>query len=130
VGFGDEVTPAIQEVFDQVAEQGAAVPGLWRLEVANSLTMAARRGRIDPPFRAAALDDLAVLDIAVDAETDARAWRETLDLAERHRLSLYDAAYLERPLRLRLPLATLDADLRAAARAEGVDTRGGADAAR
>jgi predicted nucleic acid-binding protein len=33
---------------------------------------------------------------------------------------LYDAAYLELAQRLRLPLATLDRELRAAARAEGV----------
>src|SRR5208282_2088367 len=36
--FGDETTEAIRELFDQVAESGAVVPALWRLEVANSLT--------------------------------------------------------------------------------------------
>ena len=41
-------------------------------------------------------------------------------LAEAHRLTLYDAAYLELAARLRLPLATLDQDLRTAAAAAGV----------
>jgi predicted nucleic acid-binding protein len=41
-------------------------------------------------------------------------------LAERHRLTAYDAAYLELVLRTGLPLATLDDDLRKAAQAAGV----------
>jgi predicted nucleic acid-binding protein len=45
-------------------------------------------------------------------------------LAERHRLTLYDAAYLELAKRRSLPLATLDIDLRAAASAEKVSTLG------
>jgi predicted nucleic acid-binding protein len=43
-----------------------------------------------------------------------------LRLARAHRLSVYDAAYLELAQRECLPLATLDADLRKAAAGEGV----------
>jgi len=43
-----------------------------------------------------------------------------LRLARAHRLSVYDAAYLELAQREGLPLATLDADLRKATAAEGV----------
>ena len=39
-------------------------------------------------------------------------------MADRHRLTLYDATYLELALRLSLPLATLDEDLRQAAQRE------------
>ncbi len=118
--YGDEATEALRRVFDTVADAGATVPALWRLEVANSLTVAARRGRIDAEFRRAALDDLALLDITVDRQTDARAWNETLALADRFRLTLYDAAYLELAQRGGLPLATLDSDLRAGASALGL----------
>jgi hypothetical protein len=41
-------------------------------------------------------------------------------LARKHRLTVYDAGYLELALRQDLPLATLDADLIDAARAEAV----------
>jgi predicted nucleic acid-binding protein len=75
-----------------VADAGAVVPDLWRLEVANSLTVAVRRHRIDAEFRRAALADLALLDIHADQQTDSHAWSETLDLADRFRLTLYDAA--------------------------------------
>jgi predicted nucleic acid-binding protein len=111
---GDEVTDAIRQLFDTVAEAGAFVPTLWRLEVANSLTVVIRRGRIDAEFRRAALDDLALLDLKTDAYTDAQAWVEALTLTDRLGLSVYDAAYLELALRRALPLATLDANPSAA----------------
>ena len=75
--YGDETTAAIRVVFDAIADSGAVVPALWRLEVANSLTMAVRRRRIDPDFRRAALADLALLDITTDQQTDSYAWTDT-----------------------------------------------------
>jgi predicted nucleic acid-binding protein len=113
--YGDETTDAIREVFDRVADAGAVVPALWRLEVANSLTVAVRLRRIDEEFRRLALADLAILDITIDQHTDSQAWSETLHLADRFRLTLYDAAYLELAQRRKLPLATLDQELRVAA---------------
>ena len=50
----------------------------------------------------------------------ASAWHDTLALARSHRLTSYDAAYLELALRRGLPLASRDQALQAAARAEGV----------
>jgi predicted nucleic acid-binding protein len=43
-----------------------------------------------------------------------------MDLSRRHRLTFYDAAYLELAQREAIPLATLDKELVTAARAEGV----------
>ena len=123
--YSDEVTDGIRRLFDTVADTGAFVPALWRLEVANSLTIAVRRGRIDVEFRRAALDDLALLDITTDNQTDTHAWTETLQLADLFRLTLYDAAYLELAHRRRVPLATLDEDLSAAALALGLHVLGG-----
>ena len=122
--YGDETTAAIHQLFDTVANTGAIVPMLWRLEVANSLNVAMRRGRIDAAFRRAALDDLPLLDITSDAHTDTRAWAETLVLADRYRLTVYDAAYLELAQRRALPLATLDEDLGAAASTLGLRVLG------
>jgi len=47
---------------------------------------------------------------------------DLLNLARKHRLTAYDAAYLELALRLDLPLATVDDRLMRAARAEGAKT--------
>ncbi len=118
--YAGETSRPVRAVFDQVMESGAWVPGLWRLEIANVLEMGVRRGRHDAAFREVTLADLALLSIQVDPHTNDRAWGATIRLAERHRLTVYDAAYLELALRRGLPLATLDRELRVAATAENV----------
>ena len=114
--FEDERTDRADAVMRQVARAGAVVPSLWRLEIANALQAAVRRKRISAEFRDASIADLNSFPISVDPETDRHAWGTTLTLAERCRLTLYDAAYLELAQRLRLPLASLDQELRAACR--------------
>jgi len=116
--YAEEATPAIRNVLDQVSDSGAWVPSLWRLEVANILEIGVRRNRHNAAFRDATLADLALLPVRIDTETEHQAWGATVRLAERHRLTMYDAAYLELALRRALPLATLDAELRTAATAE------------
>ncbi|HEV2100531.1 MAG TPA: type II toxin-antitoxin system VapC family toxin [Stellaceae bacterium] len=122
--FEDERTPAADTLLDRVVDQGAAVPGLWRLEIANGLRTAIRRKRIDKGFRDRAIAQLARLPITVDPDTDHYAWTTTLHLADRFTLTPYDAAYLELAQRLTLPLATLDEQLRAAATELGVAVLG------
>lgn len=122
--FEDEGTPAVDSMMERVAEQGAIVPALWRLEVANGLQVAVRRGRLDPAKRDALLSALTYFDITTDAETDRHAWTATVQLAEQYKLTLYDASYLELALRQRLPLASLDKELRRAAQANGVPLLG------
>ena len=121
--FEDERTDHADDVMREVASAGATVPALWRLEIANALQAAVRRRRVDAQFRDASLAGLRLFPIAIDNETDQHAWGRTLALAERCNLTLYDAAYLELAQRLRLPLATLDRDLRAACRRERVALR-------
>lgn len=112
--FQDERSEAADTVLRQVTESGAVAPSLWRLEVANGLQMAVKRNRINTDFRDASLADLRALAVTIDSETDHHAWTTTLHLAERYRLTLYDAAYLELAQRMGLPLATLDQELRIA----------------
>jgi predicted nucleic acid-binding protein len=118
--YPDEITALIEAVFDRVIEEDAWVPTLWRIEVANCLAGSVRRNRLSLAKRDDALANLARLPIFDDAETGVRVWDKTLLLADRHKLTVYDATYLELALRLSLPLATLDDDLREAAQGEGV----------
>lgn len=121
---GDETTPAVEALFDRIAEHGAVVPRLWHLEVANALSSALRRQRLTQQDRDGILADLADLDISVDEETERHAWTSTVSFADAHRLSVYDATYLELAKRRQLPLATLDRDLIRAALAEGIEVVG------
>jgi predicted nucleic acid-binding protein len=119
--FGDEATAATDRLLGEMgAGAEAVVPGLWHLEVGNVLVGAMKRKRIDQAGVEAFVTLLQELEIAVDPETSVRAWGKTLDLAQQHRLSVYDAAYLELALRRGLPLATLDKALAGACRAAGV----------
>jgi predicted nucleic acid-binding protein len=118
--FDDETGAGARTVLRRVAAEGAITPSLWRLEVANVLRNAVRRGRCDEDYATLSLRRLGRLLIVVDAETDARAWGDIRDLAHARDLTLYDAAYLELALRARLPLATCDQALVRAARQSGV----------
>jgi predicted nucleic acid-binding protein len=122
--YPDEANDETIRIFEQVAMSSAWVPSIWRLEIANSLQIGVRSGRIDTAFRDTALSDLEALGISIDSDTDRFAWTATLQLADRFRLTLYDAAYLELAQRRSLPLATLDRALRAAAPVLGVPLLG------
>lgn len=98
------------------ADQGVA-PSLWWFEVRNGLIVNERRGRIGEVRTMEFLDELAAMAVSLDSSPQEG---QTLALARKHRLTFYDAAYLELALRHDLPLATLDLPLARAARAEGV----------
>jgi predicted nucleic acid-binding protein len=118
--FEDEASPVLWSLLDRLADEGAVVPALWALEVANALTVAERRGRSTAARTASFVEQLAWLPIEVDGQTGDRALRETLALAREERLSAYDACYLELAMRSGLVLATNDQPLRRAAAKLGV----------
>jgi predicted nucleic acid-binding protein len=118
--FEDEMNRYAQAVEDSLSMAAAVVPGLWPLEVANALLVGERRSHATEANVTTFLRLLAALPIALDDDTASRAWHHSLHLARSHRLSVYDAAYLELALRQGLPLATLDDRLAAAAAAAGV----------
>ena len=116
----DERSEATEDVRRLVATEGAVVPVLWRLEVTNGLMMAMRRRRLTETVAIALLSEVDDMAISVDSEAGGAIWARDWQLAATHRLTLYDASYLEPALRRRLPLATLDAALARAATTEGV----------
>ncbi len=118
--FEDDQTAAIMGLLDRVTETGAVAPQLWPVEALNGLLTAERRGRIDGAVRQRLAGFLRELPINIDDETAIRVWTATAQLAEQHRLTAYDATYLELALRLGLPLATSDKPLIAAAQTAGV----------
>lgn len=111
-------TDALLKALDGGAS--AFAPALWPVEVANALLSLERRAKLTRAERLAALASLGELSIQVDEEMARLAFTELSMLATDERLSVYDAAYLELALRLKLPLACLDGPLREAATRRGV----------
>jgi predicted nucleic acid-binding protein len=123
--FADEATPAADALLDRLADEEAAAPALWRLEVAKALAMAERRDRLSAAGLTRSVALLQRLTVALDAEGTDRAFHDLLELARSERLTVYDAAYLELALRLGVPLASKDAELRKSAARLGLALLGG-----
>jgi predicted nucleic acid-binding protein len=79
------------------------------------LQVGIKRKRIDASYRDAAIRKLVLLPTEIDPDPNDYAWTTTLQLAEAHQITVYEASYLERTLRRNLPLATRDDQLAAAA---------------
>jgi predicted nucleic acid-binding protein len=115
--FENEATPWTEALLDRIQSgEEVLVPAHWPLEVANALLIARRRGRVTSEQISEFVEDLAALPIRFKPPAGPERWSAILALAERHRLTAYDAAYLELVQRMELPLATLDDDLRKAPR--------------
>jgi len=119
--FHDERADMPRTVLRRVVAEGAVVPSLWRLEVANALRNAVRRKRCEAGYVTRSLQRLGRLPITIDPETAVHAWGATRQLSIEHDLTLCDAAYLELAIRRKQPLASTDTALTAAARNLGLD---------
>jgi predicted nucleic acid-binding protein len=115
--FSDESEPVADWARDRLVQGSAHVPSLWWFELRNAMIMNERRKRIGEDDVYAFLARLSQLSIVIDRTPDGT---EIMTLARRHRLTVYDAAYLELASRRAEPLATLDKKLAAAAAAENV----------
>jgi predicted nucleic acid-binding protein len=79
--FAGERNAVPREILRRVALEGALVPSLRRLEVANVLRNAVRRKRCEEAYATGCLERLKRLPIAINVETNAHAWGATRVLA-------------------------------------------------
>ena len=121
--FEDETgaySDGILDLLTQGAE--AVVPAIWPLEVGNALLAGERRRRLTDAATNRFLSRLTMLPILIDAPDLPRTFETVLRIAREKGLTSYDASYLELALRQGLPLASLDKELRAAARRANAET--------
>ena len=116
--FEDEAG-SVADLEDLVAGAEALVPSCFRLEFANAIRSGVRRGRMPASIGREMIIGVVGMDWNVDP-TDADSIAVIHDLSVNHALTMYDASYLELAIRRGCALATLDAALIRAARAEGV----------
>lgn len=99
----------------------AVVPALWHLEMANGLAVAERRGIVTAADADQSLTDIeSLLGQAIESNPALVSVPQAQTTARTFHLSAYDAVYLDVARHERLPLATLDDDLRTAATRAGV----------
>lgn len=115
--FPDEFHPSAEGAFRLIARETALVPAVLWFELRNVLLTGERRNRLSEAQTTRFLKYVSELPIEVDRHPDDTL---VLCLARTHRLSVYDAVYLELAQRKALPLATLDGALIKAAQAESV----------
>jgi predicted nucleic acid-binding protein len=115
--FGDEYDPRADKALQLLADDSALAPYHWWFEIRNVVVLGERRGRVSEQYTADFLQRLEMYPIELAMLPDGNT---IFNLARQHSLTFYDAAYLELALRERLPLATLDKALIAAARAQRV----------
>lgn len=120
--FPDEEAQKAEEISERIGNgDSVIVPAFWFHEVLNALLVGEKRKRIKPELIQVFTTDLSRLPVAVDDLATAEVvFNKTVHLCRKHALTAYDAAYLEIAMRDRIPLATVDKDLKRAALAEGV----------
>lgn len=118
--FEDEFSRYSERVRQALTLDGAVAvtPGIWPAEITNVLFQSERRKRIKPEQVNQALSVLARLPIETDS-LPVGGMSQVLQLCRAHRLTAYDALYLELAMRRNIPLATQDKLLTASAIAAG-----------
>lgn len=109
-----------ESVLHKLVEAEVVVPNLWHLEACNVLLAAEKRKELTGSEVERFISQLENLPIFADSMTALKSFNRTLNLARAHKLSSYDAAYLELAIREGLPLATLDKELIKAAKKSDV----------
>jgi predicted nucleic acid-binding protein len=100
----DEKHPTASLALKRAQTDVILVPALWWFEIRNALLVNERRKRVTESETRQFLAEIARLEISID--------------------HAYDAAYVELALREKIPLATLDKELTAAAHTEKVELVG------
>jgi len=121
--FHDENDPRADAAWDllELHHESALVPLQWWFEVRNVALHGERRGRLTGDYVSRFFQILERFAISYATLPEHAA---VMALARSHRLTFYDAVYLELAQREGLALATLDNELIRAASLEGVDLIG------
>lgn len=111
----EETSEVAERALQALASDTALALRIWWFDVRNVLIVNERRKRIGTAQTEQALRLLRKLPIMLDSNPSEP---RILDLARRHGLTVYDAAYLELAAREGLALVSLDRELCRSARSE------------
>jgi predicted nucleic acid-binding protein len=109
-----------EHVLDSFRTTSALVPALWYTEIIHVLRCAEDDGKLGESDLTGFVYRLGQLPIHPDSAAPSGIQLAVASIGREFKLSGYDAQYLELAKRRNLPLATLDKDLRKAAKKAGV----------
>ncbi|NLB55862.1 MAG: type II toxin-antitoxin system VapC family toxin [Lentisphaerae bacterium] len=114
----DEISEQAEQILQQAIDGKLplVVPTLWHYEMCNLIVMAQRRNRITHRQADKAIELLSAIPVETLDHQSLISKQRIQSLAIRHRLSAYDATYLELADRLQAPLMTNDKNLASATR--------------
>lgn len=115
--FDDESDAIADDAISSLEFADGLAPLLWRYEIRNLLLMGVRRERLDYDMMIERLSAVENLPIIIDGQANLNT---ALRLAQKHKLSFYDALYLELAMRKTAQLASLDKTLVEAALEENI----------
>lgn len=115
--FSEEADSDTLAARDSLLETSCYVPSIWPLEVNNVLWVATRTKKISEMQVKRFKYLLKNLPIYIDLKASDLSNELIFDLAKKYNISCYDAAYLELAIRENLAIATLDKNLKKAAKA-------------
>lgn len=116
--FEEQANEYTESALDALSRGYAVAPRWWNVEILNVLLALERRNRLAPDKAVELLRFLQRLPVRL-RESNLSVF-ELHALAQHHRLTSYDALYLDAALATGLPISTRDAALRKAATDSGV----------
>ena len=117
----DEQTDAVFALFDRMMDHGAFAPTLWLFETANAARYKWAKSAIASASLREGIEKIHGFPVELVELEPRNISGSVLTLALRHKLTIYDASYLNLAIMLSLPLATFDKELIIAAPAQGVE---------
>lgn len=119
----DESTPAIDNFFrKEKKKNNFFVPALWWYELSNVLLVSIKRKRLQYSDAIRIFSLFEEFDIKTENNINDNISRSIFELSCQHKVSAYDAAYLELAVRKNASLASLDNDLNKIATKCGIRT--------
>lgn len=117
----DESSHSVREFFDRLKKADKLlIPSLWWYELANVLIVSERRKRLNYRDVTKITSLFERLNLETDNSTGFFYLERLYELAQRYKISSYDASYLELAIRDQANLCSLDIKLTQAAKNSGV----------
>lgn len=108
--LNEETVKTSSNILKSIIKNEIIVPGLWAYEVANTLTISVRRNKLTVAETHSLINDIQLLPIEYDKPTTENI-SNIFNVASEHKLSAYDAAYIELALRTNLQIASFDKEV-------------------